>query len=121
MNYLVTGSAGFIGFHTAKKLLEKGESVVGIDNFNDYYDIKLKEDRNSILEKLGNFKLYRGDISDLEFVRKIFSEKKIDKIAHLAAQAGVRYSIKNPYSYVSSNVVGFTNLINEAKNLGDKT
>lgn len=120
MNYLVTGSAGFIGFHACKKLLERGEVVIGIDNFNDYYDVSLKEDRNNILEKFENFKLMRGDISNLDFVKSIFLENKIDKICHLAAQAGVRYSIENPYSYINSNIIGFTNIINEAKNFGVK-
>ena len=85
MNYLVTGSAGFIGFHTAKKLLLRGDSVFCPDNFNDYYDPKIKEDRNKISEKFPNFKLLRGDIADLDFVKKIFSDNKIDKVCHLAA------------------------------------
>lgn len=120
MNYLITGSAGFIGFHTAKKLLERGESVIGIDNFNDYYDVSLKEERNKLLEKFPNYKIYRGDLSDLDFVKKVFAENKVDKMVNLAAQAGVRYSITNPYAYIESNIVGFANLINEAKNFGVK-
>lgn len=120
MTILVTGSAGFIGFHTAKRLLEEGETVVGVDNFNDYYDPKLKEGRNVLLEKYENFKLYRGDITDLEFVQSVFSENKIDKVCHLAAQAGIRYSLVNPYTYVNTNIVGFTYIINEAKNAGVK-
>ena len=118
--YLVTGSAGFIGFHTAKKLLENGEKVVGVDDFNDYYDVALKEARNSILEKNRNFTLYRGNISDADFVKKVFSENIIDTVCHFGAQAGVRYSIKNPYTYIQSNIVGFINVINEAKNAGVK-
>lgn len=116
MNILVTGSAGFIGFHTAKKLLESGHIVIGLDNFNDYYDPQLKEDRNKILEENNHYKLYRGDLADLGFIQKIFKENKIDKICHLAAQAGVRYSLTHPHVYIQSNLVGFTNLIDEAKN-----
>ena len=87
---LVTGSAGFIGFHTVKALLKRGNKVVGIDNFNSYYDPKLKESRNGILEKNKNYKLYRGDLVDLTLIQKIYKENKIDKVCHLAAQAGVR-------------------------------
>ncbi len=118
--YLVTGSAGFIGFHTAKKLLENKEVVVGIDDFNDYYDQSLKEARNALLEENPNFTLYRGNISDVVFVKNIFQKHTIDVVCHLAAQAGVRNSIKNPYVYIDSNIVGFTNVINEAKNAGVK-
>lgn len=117
---LVTGSAGFIGFHTSLRLLDDGHKVIGLDNFNDYYDPKIKEDRNQILEKYKTFKLYRGDLEDLKFIKKIFSENKVDKICHLAAQAGVRYSLTNPHAYIQSNLVGFTNLIDEAKNAGLK-
>lgn len=118
--YLVTGSAGFIGFHVAKKLLEAGSGVIGVDNFNEYYDPSLKEARNKQLEGFSNYTLYRGDISDLDFVKKIFDENKINTVCHLAAQAGVRYSLKNPHAYIQSNIVGFTNLIDEAKNTGIK-
>jgi UDP-glucuronate 4-epimerase len=121
LKYLVTGSAGFIGFHTARYLLEHNVDVVGIDNFNSYYDASLKEDRNKILEKYGNFKLYRGNFEDLDFIKKVFKENKIDKVCHLGAQAGVRYSLTNPHVYIQSNLVGFTNLIDEAKNNGIKT
>jgi UDP-glucuronate 4-epimerase len=111
MTILVTGSAGFIGYHTAKKLLEKDNIVIGADNFNDYYDPKLKEDRNRLLEKYSNFKLYRGDLSDDEFVDKIFKENKIDKVCHLAAQAGVRYSLENPKVYIKANINAFVNIL----------
>ncbi|MBU0648048.1 NAD-dependent epimerase/dehydratase family protein [Patescibacteria group bacterium] len=113
---LVTGSAGFIGFHADQKLLDMGAVVIGIDNFNDYYDPGLKEDRNKILAKNPNFKLYRGDIEDLEFVRKTFQTEEIDKKCHLAAQAGVRYGIDHPHQFINSNIVGFNNVIDEAKN-----
>lgn len=118
--YLITGSAGFIGFHVAKHFLESGAKVIGVDDFNEYYDITLKESRNAILEKYDNFTLYKGNISNVDFVKKVFSENVIDVVCHLAAQAGVRYSIKNPYTYIDSNIVGFTNVINEAKNVGVK-
>lgn len=116
--YLVTGSAGFIGFHVAKRLLEEGFEVVGIDNFNTYYDPFLKEARHAQLESFGGYKGYRGDVSDLSIVQAIFRDYKIDVVCHLAAQAGVRHSLKYPYDYVTANLVGFVNVINEAKNVG---
>lgn len=117
---LLTGSAGFIGFHTTKRLLDAGDYVIGIDNFNNYYDPSLKEKRNKILEKYSNYKLYRGDISDLELIKKIFSENSINKVCHLAAQAGVRFSLQEPYRYTQSNITGFLCVLNEAKNFGVK-
>lgn len=113
---LVTGSAGFIGFHTTKKLLELGAIVIGADNFNNYYDPKLKEDRNAILEKNSNYHLYRGDLSEETFVNKIFKENKIDQICHLAAQPGVRYSLINPRAYIKSNIDAFLNILEAARN-----
>ncbi len=113
---LVTGSAGFIGFSLAKKLLEDKHTVIGIDSFNDYYDVSLKEARNKILEGFDNFKIYRGNLEDLDFVKKVFKENKINKVCNLAAQAGVRYSLTHPHAYIQANLVGFTNLIDEAKN-----
>lgn len=118
---LVTGSAGFIGFHVGRYLLKQKANIIGIDNFNNYYDVSLKEARNKILEEFDNFKLYRGDLKDLNFVKKVFQENKIDKVCHLAAQAGVRYSLTHPHAYIQSNLVGFTNLIDETKNAGIKT
>ena len=120
MNILVTGTAGFVGHTTAKVLLERGDTVIGVDNFNDYYDVSLKEDRNRELEKYPNFKLYRVDISNLEDLKKVFEENDIDRVCHLAAQAGVRYSIDNPYVYADSNMVGFVNMINLTKEKGVK-
>ncbi len=113
---LITGSAGFIGFHTAKKLLEGGNIVIGVDNFNNYYDPELKEARNTILEQFSNFKLYRSDLSDESFVKQIFTENKIDQICHLAAQAGVRYSLENPQIYIKSNINTFLNILEAARN-----
>ncbi|MCF7831368.1 MAG: GDP-mannose 4,6-dehydratase [Candidatus Pacebacteria bacterium] len=117
---LVTGSAGFIGFHTAKQLLESGHHVIGMDNFNIYYDYTLKEARNAILEDFPNFTLYRGNIEDIEFLRAVFESHTIDKVIHLAAQAGVRYSIENPHVYIQSNIVGFINILEEMKRVGIK-
>lgn len=117
---LVTGCAGFIGFHTAQRLLEQGNTVIGLDNFNKYYDSSLKEARTEILEQNPNFILYRGSLENIEFLRAILKMHSIDKICHLAAQAGVRYSMENPHAYIQSNVVGFTNLIEEARNANIK-
>lgn len=115
LKILVTGSAGFIGFHTAKKLLDRGDYVIGIDNFNNYYDPNLKEDRNKILKKYKNFKLYRIDFSDIKKLEKVFKKEKIDKICHLGAQAGVRYSLKQPEAYIKSNIVGMANILEMAR------
>jgi len=111
MNILLTGSAGFIGFHTSKKLLERGDRVIGVDNFNEYYDVSLKNSRNSILEKYPNYSVYRVDIVDKEKLFSIIEKEKPDKVVNLAAQAGVRYSLENPFVYVQSNVVGFLNIL----------
>ena len=116
MKVLVTGAAGFIGFHVSKKLLERGDDVVGIDNFNDYYDPALKEARAQLLNETaknhqGNFDLIRGNIADKAIIDQCFKEHAFDRVIHLAAQAGVRYSLENPMSYVESNIVGFTNII----------
>lgn len=117
---LVTGSAGFIGFHTAKRLLENGHIVIGADNFNDYYDPNLKESRNAILEGFEGYKIYRGDLSDESLVEKIFTENKIDQICHLAAQAGVRYSLENPRVYIKSNINAFLNILEAVRNYNIK-
>jgi UDP-glucuronate 4-epimerase len=111
MRVLITGGAGFIGSAVAKKLMDRGDQVVIIDNFNDYYDPKLKEDRIKIFLKGYKFKLYRGDIRDIKLLDKIFKKEKIDKIVHLAAMAGVRYSIENPFVYADVNVMGSLNLL----------
>ncbi len=117
---LVTGSAGFIGFHTAKRLLEDGNIVIGADNFNDYYNPSLKEARNAILEGFEGYKLYRGDLSDENLVEQIFTENKIDQVCHLAAQAGVRYSLENPRVYIKSNINAFLNILEAARNYNIK-
>lgn len=107
----VTGGAGFIGSNLTKKLIDRGDRVVIIDNFNDYYDPKLKEDRIKKYLKGYKFKLYRGDIRDVKLLEKIFKKEKIDRIVHLAAMAGVRNSIKNPQIYADVNVMGSLNLL----------
>lgn len=108
---LITGGAGFIGSAVSKKLMNRGDKVVIVDNFNDYYDPRLKEDRIKVFLKSCKFKLYRGDIRDIKFLEKIFKKEKIDKIVHLAAMAGVRYSIENPFVYADVNVMGSLNLL----------
>lgn len=106
MKVLVTGAAGFIGCFTAQKLLERGETVVGLDNFNDYYDVSLKEARAGVLARYDGFTMHRIDLADREAMEKLFAREKFDRVVHLAAQAGVRYSLENPHSYISSNIVG---------------
>jgi UDP-glucuronate 4-epimerase len=108
---LVTGAAGFIGFHLSQRLLARGDSVVGVDNLNDYYDVALKQGRLAILEDDPNFKFYRFDLSDREAMTRLFAEHPFDVVVNLAAQAGVRYSLKNPYAYVDSNIMGFMNVL----------
>lgn len=106
MKILVTGAAGFIGFFAAKRLLERGDVVVGLDNFNDYYDVGLKEARAEILDEMDGFRMVRLDLEDRDGVEKLFENEGFDRVVHLAAQAGVRYSIENPHSYIHSNIVG---------------
>ncbi len=120
MAILLTGIAGFIGSNVAKKLLSAGVDVVGVDNFNDYYDPKIKRDR--IAKFLGDydFKVYECDIADKEKLQGVFANHKIDKICHLAAQAGVRYSLENPDAYIMSNIVGTNNIFELAKDYGIK-
>ncbi|HCE45418.1 MAG TPA: hypothetical protein DET40_17910 [Lentisphaeria bacterium] len=108
---IVTGSAGFIGFHVAEKLLTEGHTVVGIDNFNNYYHTSIKDARSEILRRNPNFIEKRLDIADLEELKKVFSEYRADVVCHLAAQAGVRYSLTNPHAYEHSNVLAFLNIL----------
>jgi len=106
MKILVTGAAGFIGYFAAKRLLERGETVIGLDNFNDYYDVSLKETRAANLDTYENFSMVRIDLADRAAMTRLFGEAHFDKVVHLGAQAGVRYSIENPHSYIDSNIVG---------------
>jgi UDP-glucuronate 4-epimerase len=112
---LVTGAAGFIGFHLTRKLLEKGNQVVGVDNLNPYYDVTLKKARLDLLKPFQDFFFYKEDIQDLSGLKKIFQKHSIGRICNLAAQAGVRHSIKDPFSYQKSNLEGFLNLLELAR------
>ncbi len=118
MKILVTGAAGFIGFHTAKQLLERGDTVVGLDNFNDYYDVELKNSRAAILNDYADFKIARLDLADRDGMDKLFAEEGFEKVVHLAAQAGVRYSIENPHSYINSNIVGTLHILEGCRHQG---
>ena len=136
MKILVTGTAGFIGFHLAKKLLARGDEVVGLDNINDYYDVNLKYGRLNELgidalgcDPLGSpiqstkyktHKFYKADLADKEIIEEIFKTEKFDAVMNLAAQAGVRYSLENPHAYIQSNVVGFLNILEGCRNNGVK-
>ncbi len=111
MKYIITGSAGFIGYHLSKYLLEMGHEVVGVDSLNDYYAVKLKLDRNSKLQGHATYEFYQTDIADFDSLQDIFEKVGADIVIHLAAQAGVRYSIDNPQAYVNSNLIGFTNIL----------
>lgn len=112
---LVTGAAGFIGFHLCCKLLEKGERVVGIDNLNSYYDVSLKEARLDLLKPYKKFKFYKQDIQNFPGLKEIFQDQGIDRVCNLAAQAGVRHSLKDPFSYQKSNLEGFLNILEMAR------
>jgi UDP-glucuronate 4-epimerase len=111
MKLLLTGAAGFIGFHTAQILLARGDEVIGLDNLNDYYDVTLKQARLAILQKFPNFRFVQLDVADRPNMASLFAQEKFQRVIHLAAQAGVRYSIQNPLAYIDSNVVGFANIL----------
>jgi len=115
MKTLVTGAAGFIGFHVARALLERGQEVIGIDNLNPYYDVSLKRGRLELITPNPLFTFYHGDINDLATLETIFANHSIDRICNLAAQAGVRHSIQNPFIYEESNLKGFLNLLEIAR------
>ena len=123
MRVLITGVAGFIGMHLALKLLERGDEVVGIDNFNDYYDVTLKEHRLQRVidaDTAGNFKFIRLDLADRAGMATLFAEQGLDAVVNLAAQAGVRYSIDNPLAYIDSNLVGFGHILEGCRHNGVK-
>lgn len=115
---LVTGSAGFIGFHLSYRLLSEGCRVIGLDNINDYYDPKLKKDRLKILEPFPNFAFHRIDLQDRSRMEDLFANHSFDTVVHLAAQAGVRYSLENPYAYIESNITGFTTVLEGCRATG---
>ncbi|WKY46946.1 NAD-dependent epimerase [Eubacteriaceae bacterium ES3] len=116
MKILITGAAGFIGFHLSDLLLSKNVEVIGIDNLNNYYDTGLKEDRLAILKQKKNFIFHKIDLKDKESLDELFENSRPEYVVNLAAQAGVRYSIENPYAYVDSNLVGFVNILEACRN-----
>lgn len=111
MKILVTGAAGFIGFNLSISMLKRGDEVIGFDNINEYYDVSLKYARLEILKKYQNFTFVKADLCDRDSLKKLFEEHNFDRVVNLAAQAGVRYSIENPHTYIDSNIVGFTNIL----------
>ena len=131
MKVLVTGNAGFIGFHTSKRLLEEGHQVIGLDNLNNYYDVSLKKARLSYLEKTAeitrkklnnDYSFFNIELNDKDSLSQLFRSEQFDTVIHLAAQAGVRYSLTNPSAYIESNIMGFLNILescrhNEIKHL----
>jgi UDP-glucuronate 4-epimerase len=118
MKILVTGAAGFIGFHTAKMLLERGDEVVGLDNLNDYYDVSLKEARVKALAPFAKFQFVKLDLADRVAIPELFQSQRFQRVIHLGAQAGVRYSLQNPLAYIDSNVVGFANILEGCRHNG---
>ena len=111
MKILVTGAAGFIGMTASLKLLARGDEVVGLDNLNDYYDVNLKHNRLKRLTSHANFRFVQLDVGDRTGMAELFNVEKFDRVIHLAAQAGVRYSLQNPHAYVDSNLIGFVNVL----------
>ena len=109
--HLVTGAAGFIGFHLSMRLLARGETVVGLDNLNNYYCVELKRDRLKLLTEFDNFKFVEADLADQTTIDQVFRDYNFDRVVNLAAQAGVRYSLENPRAYTQSNIVGFLNIL----------
>ena len=119
-NVLVTGAAGFIGYHLARRLLDNGVAVTGIDNMNPYYDVTLKQNRLKQIEPFAKFNFSKTDLTDLKGLETIFESEQFDVVVNLAAQAGVRYSLQNPHAYVNSNLVGFVNILECCRNFSVK-
>jgi len=117
MKYLVTGAAGFIGFHLSKSLLGKSNAVIGIDNLNDYYDVRLKHTRLKELEKYPDFQFIKMDIADRNAMNELFIQNSFDIVCNFAAQAGIMYSTITPNAFIQSNIIGFINIWNVAKNI----
>lgn len=111
MKIMITGAAGFIGFHLAKRLIEDGYKVIGVDNINDYYDVNLKLDRLKLLKRESNFNFFKCGLEDKKEIKDVFENSVPDVVVNLAAQAGVRYSLENPSAYIDSNIVGFMNIL----------
>jgi UDP-glucuronate 4-epimerase len=118
MKILVTGAAGFIGMHTSERLLARGDEVIGVDNLNDYYDVRLKEARLTRLQGKPGFRFHRLSVEDREGMAKLFAEEKPQRVIHLAAQAGVRYSLTNPHAYIDANLQGFMNILEGCRHNG---
>ncbi len=118
MTILVTGAAGFIGYHVARRLLDRGDTVVGLDNLNKYYDVSLKEARLARLTTHASFRFAKLDLTDREGMASLFASERPKRIVHLAAQAGVRYSLQNPQAYIDSNIVGFMNILEGCRHNG---
>ncbi len=118
MKILITGAAGFIGFHVAERLLTQGHAVVGIDNLNDYYEVSLKQARLARIESRPNFRFLKLDLADRAAMAELFAREKFDRVIHLAAQAGVRYSIDNPHAYADANLVGHLNVLEGCRQTG---
>jgi UDP-glucuronate 4-epimerase len=118
MKILLTGAAGFIGSTTTHRLLARGDTVVGLDNLNDYYDVRLKQDRLARLTPHERFRFVQLDVADRDGMARLFSEERFDRVVHLAAQAGVRYSLQNPHAYIDSNIVGFMNVLEGCRHNG---
>ena len=118
MKILVTGAAGFIGYHTARRLLERGDEVVGLDNVNDYYDVNLKKARLEHLQDQPGFSFHKVDIADASAFTEVYQSTAPQRVIHLAAQAGVRYSLDNPHAYVDANITGFLNVLEAARHFG---
>lgn len=117
---LVTGAAGFIGFHLSQRLLARGDEVIGIDNLNPYYDVSLKKDRLAQLQEQSGFRFHQLDLANRDGIAQLFAQQGFDIVVNLAAQAGVRYSLKNPHAYVDSNLVGFVNILEGCRHSGVK-